>query len=243
MTASKFIATGSLGLGWLVVFALTACETPNIPAKAVPKAEDRSTKPEIPETDPDEDTDEVADSDDDDERDAGGPDAGDDEPAATTDDPLPGVNTGGPIAGAGVSGSGAGGAGGGAGAAGSGGGSAIDPDSGAALVGFWTGRVVDILGPMFDLCMEITQVGTVGVAGTTNYSNGVLCGGELSYIGAIRDTFSFGERIVRGGPCIPAGRIDMRLNSDDTLDWEWFRTGTDVPQETGTLERVDGCPQ
>jgi hypothetical protein len=236
----------AFAMTWLVLVALAACERPNIPVKQPPRAPDMSAKPETSRTqdedrrddadDPDGDDDEADDVvDDPDPSDA--PDAGvaaTGEPAG--DDADPDGNAGGPIAGA--SGAGSGGAGG------AGGADAEDTaEPGEALVGFWSGHVVDVLGPMFDLCMQITQVGTVGVAGTTSYSNGATCGGELSYLEMMRDTYSFGERIVWGGPCIPAGRIDMRLNSDGTLDWEWFRTGSDVPQETSTMERVDRCPE
>jgi len=220
----------ALAAGWLVLTLLTACESPKIPGKHVAPAADMSSKPELlptPDQAPDKDRGDAPDKSDHEDRnsdrDAGEPEP---EPDAGPDgrgDPNSGV------AGAGNAGTG--------GAGGTGGGANAEP------IGFWTGHVVDILGPMFDLCMQITQVGVPGLAGMTSYSNGVTCGGELTYIEMMRDTYSFGERIVRGGPCIPAGRIDMRLNSDGTLDWEWFRTGTDVPQETSTMQRVDRCPQ
>lgn len=112
-----------------------------------------------------------------------------------------------------------------------------------ALEGTWLGRVADIAGVSFNLCMTITQARDAGPAGTTKYfGSNINCGGEIEFIDSDGDVFNFSERITSGRGCIPAGRMEVRVRASGALDWEWFSVGASVPRETSSMERVDACP-
>jgi hypothetical protein len=189
MSDSRFAAAGSLALGSLVLIALgAACQEPRIPAKRSPRPAEMTSEPMAQRgtegaTASKPMTPLAADAAVEDASDDAEPDAGIDDPGTSAiddDDALPGSNVSAPDAGQG-----------GSSQAGTGGASGADPmtapvtapDPDAELIGSWSGHVVDVLGPMMDLCMKITQVGMTEVAGTTAYSNGTNCGGRTHHLG------------------------------------------------------------
>lgn len=88
--------------------------------------------------------------------------------------------------------------------------------------------------------------------GTIVYFDGVSCVGPFGLAGSdgALHTFLVSMRsenptdptdFSNGGECSDAGRIDLSLNADGTLEWAWFVIDANHAQLTATLRPVSTC--
>ena len=121
------------------------------------------------------------------------------------------------------------------------------PSSAAAspetLGGAWVGHVSE--GIAYEVCMSVPL--DLSRPGSIKYFGGISCGGSLQYQGAtgaihtFSETLTFGN-LTNGGKCADTGRIEATINSDGSMQWQWFQPGSKAVQVAGVLRRQSQCP-
>jgi hypothetical protein len=94
----------------------------------------------------------------------------------------------------------------------------------SAYVGTWRGQVVQPNFGSYEVIMVITDLKFNVAVGGTDYPS-LECGYSLSLIDTLGGKYVLREkmeRIKNPGTCIEGGTIQVQLNPNGGLTWEWF---------------------
>ena len=125
-----------------------------------------------------------------------------------------------------------------------------EPAPSADLSGIWRGWVLELVPGedrelKYQVCLQIPT--DLDERGSIEYFDGMTCAGIIQRVGSDDAMETFVEvltsgNVTNGGECADTGRIQVSVNPDGSLEWDWFQIDESVPQAEATLRKVEVCP-